>query len=190
MPTKVNVTGNRNLKKSSRKSSRKSSKANKRDLDFTSVLNEDMNMPTGNTLGGINPMMMNGMPQMPQMGMPMGGDMMGMPMGGDMMGMPMGPSMGMPIGAPMPYDNGMMMGRGEENNVDPLHVQYMVPHNQNLNINNYGISQDQLLNGSEQATGLSQRFNGVQAPMQQAPIQHAQMQAPTDFSMHQAVNEQ
>lgn len=150
MPTKVNVKGNRSLRKSSRKSSKKTSK---KGLDFTSVLSEDIQANTDMEQMGMNMMGPMG-PMNPMMNQMMGPNSMG-----EMMGMPMGPSMGMPAGAPM--QNMMMLGKDTEKNIDPLHVQYMVPHNQNYNINNYGISPEQLLKGSDQMTGISQQFNNM-----------------------------
>jgi len=99
-----------------------------------------------------------------------------------MMGMPMGPMMGSPVDFASSVQNGMMLGKGQEQNVDPLHVQFMAPHNQNLNINNYGISHEQLLNSAQQATGLSQQFNnahmgmGNQQQMQAPQVPQQQMQ--------------
>jgi hypothetical protein len=202
MPTKVNVKGNRSLRKSSRKSSKKTSK---KGLDFTSVLKGDMEFQSEmmgmNPMG--NPMMMNPMgnqmenPMMSQMGNPMGMNMMG-----NMMGMPMGPSMGMPVGDPSYVQSGVMMGKDQ--NVDPLHVQFMVPQNQNLNINNYGISREQLMSSSSQASGLSSQFgnmhmghqqSAMQQPMQQPvqqpvqqPMQQPAMQQSQVPSMQQYVN--
>ena len=160
MPTKVNVKGNRNLKKSSRKSSKKSSK---KGLDFTSVLSEDMQANSEmNQMNQMNPMggMMGMNPMNPMNGM------------GEMMGMPMGPSMGMPVDAPM--QNMMMLGKDTEKHIDPLHVQYMVPHNQNYNINNYGISPDQLTGNNTQASGLSQQFNNMHMGAQGQQGSHGQ----------------
>lgn len=173
MPTKVNVKGNRSLKKSSRKSSKKTSK---KGLDFTSVLSEDMQ--AGAEMEQMGMSMMS--PMNPMMNQMMGPNSMG-----EMMGMPMGPSMGMPAGAPV--QNMMVLGKDTEKNIDPLHVQYMVPHNQNYNINNYGISPEQLLKGSDQTTGISQQFNNMhmgatnQTPDNQqgtpTPMQMPQMNA-------------
>ena len=173
MPSKVNVKGNRNLKKSSRKSSRSGShKSNKKDLDFTSVLSDEMRADT--EMMGMNPMMN----QMNPMMNPMMNQMNSM---GEMMGMPMGPSMGMPIGTPM--QNIMMLGKDTEKNIDPLHVQYMVPQNQNLNINNYGISPEQLTKGADQLTGLSQQFNNMHMGSQEQGQTVPQMQAPMQVPM-------
>jgi hypothetical protein len=64
----------------------------------------------------------------------------------------------------MPMDQSsmqMMMGKQYESNnqeVDPLNIQYIVPQNKNLNINNYGVSYEQLLKGS-QHNGLADKFN-------------------------------
>ncbi len=197
MPTKVNVKGNRNLRKSSsRKSSKKSSK---KDVDFAHLVND--NNPMNNGMMGMQMpgmgMQMPGMGmQMPGMGMPgmdmqgmnmpgmdmqgmnmPGMDMQGMQMMSPMMGMPMGPMMGNPIDFPSPVQNGMMLGKEQEKSVDPLHVQFMVPHNQKLNINNYGISHEQLLNNAQQTTGLSQQFNNTHMGMDnQQPQQMPQMQ--------------
>ena len=165
MPTKVNVKGNRNLRKSSsRKSSKKSSK---KDLDFAHLVND--NNPMANGMMGM--MGMQGM-QMPGM------DMQGAQMMAPMMGMPMGPMTGNPIDFPSPVQNGMMLGKGHEQAVDPLHVQFMAPHNQNLNINNYGISHEQLLNSSQQTTGLSQQFNGAHMGMENQQPSQMQQQMP------------
>ena len=191
MPTKVNVKGNRNLRKSSsRKSSKKSSK---KDLDFAHLVNDNNPMNNGMMgMMGMQGMQMPGMGmqgmQMPGMQMP-GMDMQGMQMPGmdmmsPMMGMPMGPMMGNPIDFPSPVQNGMMLGKEQEQSVDPLHVQFMVPHNQKLNINNYGISHEQLLNGSQQTTGLSQTFNNTHMGMENQQPQQMQQQVP---QMQQAV---
>ena len=175
MPTKVNVKGNRNLRKSSRKGSRSGSrKSSKKEMDFTSVL--DDKMPMGDDQMVHQQMMQQMMP--PGMNMNMMGNMMGMP---PMMGMPMGPSMGMPIGTPM--QNIMMLGKDTEKNIDPLHVQYMVPQNQNLNINNYGISSEQLTKGADQLTGLSQQFNNMHMGSQEQGQTVPQMQAPMQVPM-------
>lgn len=191
MPTKVNVKGNRNLRKSSsRKSSKKSSK---KDVDFAHLVND--NNPMNNGMMGMMGMNMPGMgmqgmqmPGMDMQGMNMPGmDMQGMQMMSPMMGMPMGPMMGNPIDFPSPVQNGMMLGKEQIQSVDPLHVQFMVPHNQKLNINNYGISHEQLLNNAQQTTGLSQQFNNTHMGMEnQQPQQVPQMQQQVP-QMQQAV---
>ncbi len=161
MPQKVNVSGSRPLRKGSRKGSKHGA------LDFTSIL-------TGNDkdLVQVEPQVQQQMPN--AMANVMGSAEMGMP---QMMGMQnpmaqfgmqnmqgqgepnlqqmiqmtqMGQS-GLPLSMPMNFN-------GKSNEIDPMHVQYMVPQNQNLNLNNYGISVDQLSSGVQQS-GLAQKFN-------------------------------
>ncbi len=169
MPQKVNVSGSRPLRKGSRKGSKKGSRKGSKHgaLDFTSIL-------TGNDkdLVQVEPQVQQQMPN--AMANVMGSAEMGMP---QMMGMQnpmaqfgmqnmqgqgepnlqqmiqmtqMGQS-GFPLSMPMNFN-------GKSNEIDPMHVQYMVPQNQNLNLNNYGISVDQLSSGVQQS-GLDQKFN-------------------------------
>jgi hypothetical protein len=60
------------------------------------------------------------------------------------------PQMGMPQ---------MMMG-ADKNNVDPLHLHSFVPRNENVNINNYGVSREQLMSGSQMSNQFAGRQNG------------------------------
>ncbi len=171
MPHKVKVSGSRSLKKGSKKNSKKGSnsrshKTSKKHngMDFTSILN-DMTVPKSamaNMMGPQN-MQMDPNMMMQQQGMQMDPNMMM-----QQQAMQMDPSM-------------MMMGKNaqngsQENEIDPLHIQYIVPQNKNLNINNYGVSYEQLLNGS-QHNGLADKFNtqnnvnNVQQRMDEMKIQ-------------------
>ncbi len=163
MPHKVKVSGSRSLKKGSKKNSKKNSKSNSlkhkqeskhAGIDFTSIL-DDMN---GNSsvanMMGPQQMQMDPSMMMQQQGM-------------QQQQMQMDPNMLMQQGMMnpnMPMDQStmqMMMGKQYESNnqeVDPLNIQYIVPQNKNLNINNYGVSYEQLLKGS-QHNGLADKFN-------------------------------
>jgi hypothetical protein len=189
MPHKVKVSGSRPLRKGSKKGSRKGSKKNSRNskkhngLDFTSILNEgqlaqnnqqNMQMPGMNMPGMNMPgMAMPGM-AMPGMGMP---GMQGMDMGMGMQGMDM--------------SNQMFMGQDS----DPLHLQNLVPQKNMPNINNYGLSYDQLSNGA-QDNSLANRFNGrgmqqTQAQPQTAIQSHSQVEQPVQSNVStqmQAIN--
>lgn len=143
-------------------------------MDFTSILHGMNNQPNAlaNTMG--NPMMQQMNPAMMQQGMPQGMQQMdpsmmmqqgmpqGMQMDPSMMQQQMDPHMMQQMGP-------MMMGKSQQGNqdVDALHIEYLVPQNKNLNINNYGISYEQLVNGS-QHNGISDKFNqgaGIQNQM-------------------------
>ncbi len=147
-------------------------------MDFTSILHGMNNQPNAlaNTMG--NPMMQQMNPAMMQQGMPQGMQQMdpsmmmqqGMPQGMPQ-GMQMDPSMMQQQMDPhmMQQMGPMMMGKSQQGNqdVDALHIEYLVPQNKNLNINNYGISYEQLVNGS-QHNGISDKFNqgaGIQNQM-------------------------
>jgi hypothetical protein len=158
MPHKVKVSGSRSLKKGSKKNSKKTSKTNSKKhtgIDFTSILN-DMSGNKSSIANMMGPNMQQGMQMDPNMmmqqGMQMDENMMmqqGMQMDQNMMSQAgMDPSM-------------MMMGKNmktQQEDIDPLNLQYIVPQNKNMNINNYGISYDQLLNGP-QHNGISTQFN-------------------------------
>ena len=172
MPHKVKISGSRSLKKGSKKNSKKqsnsrSSNKSKKSLkhsgmDFTAILN-DM---SGHKSAMANMMGPQQMQQQPGMEMDQSGQMMDpnmMMQQPGMQGQMMDPNM-------------MMMGKnaqsaqGQEQEVDPLHIQYIVPQNKNLNINNYGISYDQLLKGS-QHNGLSDAFHSVNSSQNTNSVQ-------------------
>jgi hypothetical protein len=129
------VSGTRSIKsnrKDSKKSSKKGSKRSQ-PIDFSHILNEMDDMPMQQNqfqgqeqyqqqnMEGMMPMMPNtSMEQMAMAQMAM-------------------PNMGMPQ---------MMMGSNSQN-VDPLHVYNFVPQNENLNINNFGVNQNQLISGEQ-----------------------------------------
>jgi hypothetical protein len=171
MPHKVKVSGSRSLKKGSKNSSKKQSKSkrgSKRSskhagMDFTAILDDMSNKTSMANMMG--PQQMQN--QMTQPDMQMDPNMMQQQAA--MQGQMMDPNM-------------MMMGKNsqgaQEQEIDPLHIQYIVPQNKNLNINNYGISYDQLLKGS-QHNGLSdtftsnnaqQRMNNVQQKMDEMKV--------------------
>jgi hypothetical protein len=160
MPHKVKVSGSRSLKKGSKKNSKSRSNKTKRSskhtgMDFTAIL-DDM---SGHKSAMANMMGPNqqGAQEMPLGAMdPMQMDQSGMMMQQQAMQGQMMDQAGM---------QNMMMGKNAQSNdneVDPLHIQYIVPQNKNLNINNYGISYEQLLRGS-QHNGLSDTFNSPNA---------------------------
>ncbi len=172
MTHKVKVSGSRPLRKGSkqnskgsRKGSRKNSRRNSKKhngLDFTAILND---MPQNNQQNmGIQGMM----PGMPGMEGMMPGMMPGMP--GMMPGMP-----GMMPGMEMSMDmsNQMMMGR----DIDPLHLQNLVPQKQSFNLNNYGLSYDKLSSGVQE-NSLANTFNGRGNNSQQVAQSVAQQVAP------------
>jgi hypothetical protein len=104
--------------------------------------------------------------------------------------------MGNPAGMPSLYQN-QMMGANDMKNIDPLHIQYMVPNydsgQNNQNIQNYGIGSENM-SASSQMSGLSQQFRGMQPertesvasqmttqqsmPQQVVPQQVVQQQSP------------
>jgi hypothetical protein len=162
------ISGSRTLRKSSKKGSKKSSKKTSiknNAVDFSSLLNDMDDEPQMNSMGSAAHPQMEGM--MPGANMMMPGANMMMP-GAEGMGsqgmMPMMSQMGMdPMGMaqmamPQMGMPQMMMG-ADQNNVDPLHLHSFVPRNENVNINNYGVSQEQLMSGSQ----MSQQFAGRQA---------------------------
>ncbi len=173
MPQKVNVSGSRPLRKGSRKGSKKGSRKGSKHgaLDFTSILTgNDKDLVQVENVQQVQQQMPNAMANVmgsAEMGMP---QMMGMqnPMAQfgmqNMQGQEGEPNLqqmiqmtqmgqsGFPLSMPMNFN-------GKSNEIDPMHVQYMVPQNQNLNLNNYGISVDQLSSGAQQS-GLSQKFQG------------------------------
>ncbi len=164
MPHKV--SGSRTLKKGSKKNSKsnsksKSHKTSKRHngMDFTAILND---------MSGVKSSMAN---MMGPSNMQMDPNMMMQQ--GQMQNQMMDPNMMMQQGMhpgmqEQMMDPNMMMGKQSQSNeqeLDPLNLQYIVPQHKNLNLNNYGISYDQLLRGS-QHNGLSDKFNGMQNNMQ------------------------
>jgi hypothetical protein len=162
MPHKVKVNGSRSLKKGSKKNSKKNStaKMSKKHsgMDFTSILN-DMSGHKTSMANMMGPNMQQGMQMDPNMMM-----QQGMQMDPNMMmqqGMQMDPNMMMQQGMQMDPSM-MMMGKNmkqpQETEIDPLNLQYIVPQNKNMNINNYGISYEQLLNGP-QHNALASKFN-------------------------------
>lgn len=174
MPQKVNVSGSRPLRKGSRKGSKKGSRKGSKHgaLDFTSILtgNEkdlvqvehaqpqfQQQMPNAmaNVMGSAEmgmPQMMGMQNPMAQFGMQNMQGQEGEPNLQQMIQMTQMGQSGLPLSMPMNFN-------GKSNEVDPMHVQYMVPQNQNLNLNNYGISVDQLTSGAQQS-GLAQKFQG------------------------------
>ena len=188
MTHKVKVSGSRPLRKGSkqnskgsRKGSRKNSRRNSKKhngLDFTAILND---MPQNNQQNMGMQGMPGMMPGMPGMMPGMEGMMPGMP--GMMPGMP-----GMMPGMDMNMDmsNQMMMGRDS----DPLHLQNLVPQKQSFNINNYGLSYDQLSNGVQE-NSLANTFNGrgnnAQEVARSASSQVGQSVAPAVASVAQQV---
>ena len=173
MPQKVKVSGSRPLRKGSRKNSKKGSKKSSKrhtGLDFTSILND---MTKNEAIQNQQQMQQNPMGDMMQQQM---GNMMQQQMGQNPMGNMMPNAFGNMMGDMSSMMGNMMMGNNNTADIDPLHIQQLIPQGQNLNINNYGISVDQL-NSGEQNTGLSNRFNGMGAQMpQQMPQQmHQQM---------------
>ncbi len=174
MPQKVKVSGSRPLRKGSRKNSKKGSKKGSKrhaGLDFTSILNDMTNNEVMQQQQ--NPMAQNPMANMMQQN-PMAQQMMQQQMGQNPMGNMMMPNaFGNMMGDMSSMMGNMMMGNNNTTEIDPLHIQQLIPQGQNLNINNYGISVDQL-NSGEQNTGLSNRFNGMGAQMQQQMPQQMQ----------------
>jgi hypothetical protein len=168
--------------KGSKKGSKSSSKKHNA-YDFSNLLKnmDDEMMPTqpmmpqgAGMTQGVNMMSMmpqngmEGMPQMqmPQMGMQQGNMMPTMPqMGMDQMGMAQMnmPQMGMDqmgmaqMNMPQMGMPQMMMGV-DPKSVDPLHLHSFVPQNENVNINNYGVSANQLISGSQ----MENKFAGRQ----------------------------
>ncbi len=153
MPHKVKISGSRSLKKGSKKNSKKNSKSKRSSkhagMDFTAIL-DDMAGHKSAMANMMGPAQMQNQMMDPNMMM-----QQGMQMDPNMQAQMMDPSM-------------MMMGKNaqsaqasQEQDIDPLHIQYIVPQNKNLNINNYGISYEQLLRGS-QHNGLSDTFNSSQ----------------------------
>lgn len=169
MPHKVKISGSRSLKKGSKKSSKKQSKSKRSSkrsskhagMDFTAILDDMSNKTSMSNMMG--PQQMQPDMQMDQSGQMMDPNMM-MQQQAAMQGQMMDPNM-------------MMMGKNsqsaqgaQEQDIDPLHIQYIVPQNKNLNINNYGISYDQLLKGS-QHNGLSDTFNSQNAQQNMNNVQ-------------------
>ena len=156
MPQKVQVKGSRSLRKTSRKSSKKNSKSNKND-EFVAILNDmDTNqtsnpMEMGMNMNQMNPMMNQMNPMMNQMN-PMMNQMNPMGMGMEMnMDMDMGNQMNM-----MPQQ--MMMGNNNADNIDPLHLQHLVPLQSNNEITNFGFNNESVM-GGPQMNAFSQKFN-------------------------------
>jgi hypothetical protein len=177
MPQKVKVSGSRPLRKGSRKNSRKNSKKGTKKhagIDFTSILND---MTNNQAIPPQMPQQGNNMMQNPMMQNPMMQQQMGNMMQNPMMQNPMGNMMPNAFGNMMGDMSNMMMGNNS-GEVDPLHIQQLIPQGQNLNINNYGISVDQL-NSGEQNTGLSNRFNGMGARQMRQTMPPPEMQQMT-----------
>ena len=172
MPQKVNVSGSRPLRKGSRKSSKKGSRKGSKygALDFTSILTgnekdlvqvepqvqqvQQMPNAMANVMGSAEmgmQQMMGMQNPMSQFGMQNMEGQQGEPNLQQMIQMTQMGQSGLPLSMPMNFN-------GKSNEIDPMHVQYMVPQNQNLNLNNYGISVDQLTSGAQQS-GLAQKFN-------------------------------
>jgi hypothetical protein len=167
MPHKVKVSGSRSLKKGSKKNSKKNSKSKvtkkHTGMDFTSILN-DMSGHKSSMANMMGPEQMQNQMMDPsammQQGMQMDQSAMMMQQQAAMQGQMMDPSM-MMMGKNAQSAQGAQGAQGAQNSeqeIDPLHIQYIVPQNKNLNINNYGISYDQLLRGS-QHNGLADTFN-------------------------------
>ncbi len=188
MPQKVNVSGSRPLRKGSRKGSKKNSRKSSKHgaLDFTSILTgndkdlvqvnpqvaqqvaqqvsqqgaqqgaQQLQMPNAmaNVMGSAEMgMQMMGMQNpMAQFGMQNMQGQEGEPNLQQMIQMTQMGQSGFPLSMPMNFN-------GKSNEIDPMHIHYMVPQNQNINLNNYGISVDQLSSGVQQS-GLSQKFQG------------------------------
>ena len=162
MSQKVQVKGSRSLRKTSRKSSKKNSKSNKND-EFVAILNDMDNNITSNPMEmGMNMNMMNQNPMMNQMNPMMNQMNMNMDMDMDM---GMGNQMNMmPQGNMMPQMNMMpqQMMMGNNNNatgdVDPLHLQHLVPQQSNFDMSKFGITNDSMM-GGPQMNAFSQKFN-------------------------------
>ena len=77
------------------------------------------------------------------------------------------------------FDNNVedtFMGNPENIQFDPLHVNYIIPSYDNLNINNYGISFDKMM-GSNQNQFLKNTVNNKFMSMQTQPMQSQPMQS-------------
>ena len=77
------------------------------------------------------------------------------------------------------FDNNVedtFMGNPENLEFDPLHVNYIIPSYDNLNINNYGISFDKMM-GSNQNQFLKNTVNNKFMSMQTQPMQSQPMQS-------------
>jgi hypothetical protein len=160
--------GNRNIKHNSR--SKKTSKPRK-----TSRKSKKSNFSNFGDL--LNDMPDNTQPEYASMQMPQ--NQMMQPMQQPMMQPMMQPMDSMPMDSMQsPFLNSLQ----NPNNLDfdPLHVNYITPKYENLNINNYGINYDKLSQGP-QTNGLSSYKNptSIQSQIPQMPqMQMPQMQMP------------
>ncbi len=132
MPKKNAYKGNRNLKKTSRKSNKKRRRKSKKTSRKSTL---SINSFTKDLISDVKSEKItnNSNPMMNQMGNPMMN-----PMNNPMMNQMSNPMMN------------QMGAQINPQNVDPLHLNYMVPVNQNHNINNFGIGYDQLSSGPQQ----------------------------------------
>jgi hypothetical protein len=68
---------------------------------------------------------------------------------------------------------------------DPLHINYLTPSYKNLNLNNYGVSADQLSMGPNQGNQMYSKDYSMQMPQQQMMQQMPQQQMPQQQMMQQ-----
>ena len=181
MPSKTTYKGNRNLKKNSRKSSRKNSRKSSRKNSRKStkglnnfikdLVSEVKDIPAQNNMMGNQMSPVNPMNQMNQMN----------PMMNQQQFSQMMPQMMDPMLNPMLNSMGGQIVKPEH--VDPLHVNYMVPVDQNKGFGNYGFGSDSM-QGSQNSM-LSQMSMGRET----APVQAEQtMQQSAEPMQEQALS--
>jgi len=175
MPSKTTYKGNRNLKKNSRKSSRKNSRKSSRKNSRKStkglnnfikdLVSEVKDIPAQNNMMGNQMSQVNPMNQTnPMMNQQQFSQMM--------------PQMMDPMLNPMLNSMGGQIVKPEH--IDPLHVNYMVPVDQNKGFGNYGFGSDSM-QGSQNSM-LSQMSMGRET----APVQAQQTMQQSAEPMQQS----